>query len=174
MEEGGSKEVWRRVVARRFGEEWGDGLLSWVWMFMGVAYGEVSIWVGRILAKILNLLLGVGNGVKFWQDGWCGDQPLQLAFLGLYNIATNREAFVESSLTRLGAGERRSWDVRFIQDLNDWELDIGAYFLCILESNTPSTDNGNWMRWKLTTNGDFDIHFFFYNKLQGSFFVVFP
>ena len=95
-------------------------------------------------------------------------------FLGLYNIATNREAFVESSLTRLGAGERRSRDVRFIQDLNDWELDIGAYFLCILESNTPSTDNGNWMRWKLTTNGDFDIHFFFYNKLQGSFFVVFP
>ena len=84
------------------------------------------------------------------------------------------EAFIESSLTRLGAGERRSWDVRFIQDLNDWELDIGAYFLCILESNTPSTDNGNWMRWKLTTNGDFDIHFFFYNKLQGSFFVVFP
>ena len=23
LEEGGSKEVWRRVVARRFGEEWG-------------------------------------------------------------------------------------------------------------------------------------------------------
>ena len=22
----------------------------------------------------------VGNRVKFWQDWWCGDQPLQLAF----------------------------------------------------------------------------------------------
>ena len=101
------------MVVRKFGEEWGDGLLSWVGMFMGVAYGEVSVWVGRILAKILNLLFGVGNGMKFWQDGWFGDQPLQLAFSGLYNIATNKEAFVESSLTGLGAGEMRSWDVRF-------------------------------------------------------------
>ena len=25
--------------------------------------------------------IGVGNGVKFWQDWWCGDQPLHLAFL---------------------------------------------------------------------------------------------
>ena len=27
---------------------------------MGVAYGEVFIWAGRILAKILSLLLGWG------------------------------------------------------------------------------------------------------------------
>ena len=60
MEEGGSKEVWRRVVARRFGEEWGDGLLNWEGVFMRVVYGEVSVWVERILAKILNLLLGWG------------------------------------------------------------------------------------------------------------------
>ena len=27
---------------------------------MGVVYGEVFVWVGRILAKILSLLLGSG------------------------------------------------------------------------------------------------------------------
>ena len=53
--------------------------------------------------------------MRFWQDGWCGDQPFQLAFPRLYGIATNREASVESSLTRLGTEERRSWDVRFIR-----------------------------------------------------------
>ena len=46
--------------------------------------------------------------MKFWQDVWCGDQPLQLAFLRLYGIATYREASVEFSLLRLGVGERRS------------------------------------------------------------------
>ena len=44
----------------KFGEEWGDGLLNWVGMFTDVVYGEVSIRVERILAKILILLLGWG------------------------------------------------------------------------------------------------------------------
>ena len=52
MEEGGSEEAWGRVG--------GDGLLSWVGVFMGVVYGEVFAWAGRILAKTLTLLLGWG------------------------------------------------------------------------------------------------------------------
>ena len=39
-------------------------------------------------------------------------------------------------------GESRSWDVCFTQDLNDWELDLVVDFLHTLESNTPSTENG--------------------------------
>ena len=52
----------RRLVASKFGEEWGDRLLSWVGEFMGVVYGDVFEWVGRILAIILSLLLGWGMG----------------------------------------------------------------------------------------------------------------
>ena len=40
------------------GKSGGDGLLSWVGEFMGMVYGKVFVWVGRILAKILSLLLG--------------------------------------------------------------------------------------------------------------------
>ena len=47
--------LWRRVVAHKFGEEWGDGLPSWVEGYMGVACGEVSEWVERFLAKIFGL-----------------------------------------------------------------------------------------------------------------------
>ena len=36
----------------------GDGLLSWVEMCMGVVYEEASVWVGRLLVKILSLRLG--------------------------------------------------------------------------------------------------------------------
>ena len=49
--------------------------------------------------------------MRFWQDGWCGNRPLQLTFSRLYGIYTDGEASIESPLTRLGAGERRSWDV---------------------------------------------------------------
>ena len=36
----------------------GDGPQSWVGEFMGVVCGEVLAWDGRILAKIVSLLLG--------------------------------------------------------------------------------------------------------------------
>lgn len=58
----------------------------------------------------------VGNRVKFWQYCWCGDQPPQLSFPVLYEIAINRESSIEFFLARQGEGEgeRRSWDVCFI------------------------------------------------------------
>ena len=31
--------LWRRVVDLKFGEEWGDGPLSWEGVFVGVIYG---------------------------------------------------------------------------------------------------------------------------------------
>ena len=57
------------------------------------------------------------------------------------------------------SGERRSWDVCFTRDLNDWELDLVVDFLHILEPNTPSTERGDHMRWKLKKNEDFDTRF---------------
>ena len=96
-------------------------------------------------SKNTHFAVGVGSRVKFWQGVWCGDQPFQLAFPRLYGIATYREASIEFSLLRLGVGERRSWNVCFLRDLNDWELDTWEDFNCILESNIPLTDNGDWM-----------------------------
>ena len=52
--------LWRRVVASKYGEEWGEGPQSWVGEFVGVVCGEVFARDGRILAKIVSLLLGWG------------------------------------------------------------------------------------------------------------------
>ena len=75
--------------------------------------------------------------------------------------------FVEASLLRQGAEERRIWNVCFIRDFNDWEMDEGLHFFRILGANTPPMDVGDWMRWKLKPNGVFDIRSF-YNKLRDS------
>ena len=50
-----------------------------------------------------------------------------------------------------------NWNVRFIRDFNDWEMDKGLHFLRILGVNTPPMDVGDRMRWKLKPNGVFDI-----------------
>ena len=110
--------------------------------------------------------------MRFWQDGWCGDQPFQLAFPRLYDIAIDKEVFLEASLSRQGVEDRRIWDVCFIREFNNWEMDEGLHFLRILGANTPPMDVGDRMRWKLKFNGDFDI-WSYYNKLRNSPSIVF-
>ena len=61
----------------------------------------------------------MGDRVKFWTDRWCRDLPLQLSFLVVYGIATNREASVASFLERLGIEARRSLNVCLIREPND-------------------------------------------------------
>ena len=54
---------WRRVVAMEFGKEWregGDGLLSWVGIYMVVIFGAVLEWVRKHLVNTLGLRLGWG------------------------------------------------------------------------------------------------------------------
>ena len=70
----------------------------------------------------------MGDKVTLWTDQWCGESPLHLIFPGVYRIASNKEASVASSLEQLGIEERRSWDVRFIQRPNDWEMGGVLYF----------------------------------------------
>ena len=115
-------------------------------MYIGVVCGEVSEWVGRFLAKNIQFAVGVGDRVKFWTNWWCGDSSLQLTFLVVFGIASNREAYVASSLERLGIGEWRSLDICFIQRPNDWEMGIVDEFLRTLGSNLPPTENGDQMR----------------------------
>ena len=69
--------------------------------------------------------------------------------------------------------ERRSWNVCFIRDFNDWEMDEGLHFPRILGANTPPMEVGDRMKWKLKPNGVFDIRSY-YNKLRDSPSTVFP
>ena len=42
--------------------------------------------------------------------------------------------------------ERRIWNVCFIRDFNDWEMDEGLHFFRILGANTPPMDVGDQIR----------------------------
>ena len=67
----------------------------------------------EIVCKNVHFKVEMGDRVNSGQT--CGDLPLQLAFSTLYTFAANKEASVESSLLFQGAGNRRTWDVRFIR-----------------------------------------------------------
>ena len=53
-------------------------------------------------SKNCQFIIGLGNRVRFWQDGWYRDQPFQLAYPRLYGIAIDKEVSVEAFLSRQG------------------------------------------------------------------------
>ena len=99
----------------------------------------------EVFSKYIRFEVGVGDRVTLWTDQWCGDSSLQLTFLVVYGIASNKEASVTSSLERLGIGDWSSWDVRFNWRPNDWEMGVVDEFLLIFGSNLPPTVNGDRM-----------------------------
>ncbi|RVW45359.1 putative mitochondrial protein [Vitis vinifera] len=66
--------------------------------------------------------VGKGNKIRFWNDMWCGDSALSQRFPHLYILAAHRNALVEDMRDQ-NAGEG-SWNLRFIRDFNDWEVEM--------------------------------------------------
>ena len=66
-----------------------------------------------------------------WRSAFEDDVPV------LFENATDREALVESLLDRPAEGERRNWDVSFLRNFNDWELEVVAAFLNLIDSHIP-------------------------------------
>ncbi|WVZ51089.1 hypothetical protein U9M48_002268, partial [Paspalum notatum var. saurae] len=61
--------------------------------------GVSHFWAGLMEVKQDFLSLGsfyIGDGtqVRFWEDTWCGNQPLKLSYPSLFNVVTNKDATV--------------------------------------------------------------------------------
>ena len=81
VEEGGSFKVWGRVG--RWTSKLGRGVHGCgLWRSIRMGWEDFS--------KNTKFVVGLGNRVRFWQDGWYGDQPFQLALPRLYGSGGGR------------------------------------------------------------------------------------
>ena len=76
----------------------------------------------------------------------------------LFETASDKDASLESLLeiqqVFFGGGQR-SWGVGFMRNFNDWEIDMAASFLHLLESYIPTREGEDRMRGKLKSNREF-------------------
>ncbi|XP_059630150.1 uncharacterized protein LOC132273143 [Cornus florida] len=101
---------------------------KWLWRF-----GMERHWLWR---KVVVSRFGESRGgwdgrrISFWEDVWCGDIPLALAFPQLFRIASERQARVINCY-HLDNG-RLVWDIRFKRLFQDWEVDDAIRLLEVL------------------------------------------
>ena len=117
--------------------------------------------------------VGIGDRIRCWIDRWCGDCPLKDVFPDLYACASNHQATIDSILIRSALGSRSDWNVHFVRNFNDWEVEGVASFFELLHSHSSFRKGGDGLRWRLKGNGVFDIRSF-YSALRHKQPMTFP
>jgi hypothetical protein len=141
----------------------------------GLWKGIMSSWEDYF--QHVEFVVGQGNCVSFWKDKWCGDTTLMDLFPMLFTRSSHREATIENVLTRPDSRGVREWNVTFVHDFNDWEVEVVVSFFQFRHSHTvpnaaPTADPDS-LRWKLCKDGAFASHSFYY-ALSDRLGVSFP
>jgi hypothetical protein len=80
----------------------------------------------------------------------------------LFACSTFRFASIAFVLISFDVGEGRIWNLAFVRDFNDWEVEEVLAFFNFIHSKIPAALALNSMRWKLRQNGEFDVKSFYH------------
>ena len=91
-------------------------------------------------------------------------------FPALFTCSSNREATIVNVLTSPDSRGVWEWNVTFVRDFNDWEVDVVAEFFQFLHSHKFPIAAPNvapdGLRWKLCKDGAFASCSFYYALLD--------
>ncbi|KAL6349758.1 hypothetical protein AAG906_001645 [Vitis piasezkii] len=147
-------DLWKQVIVAKYGQEG----LGWR---AKKSYGTIGVGVWKEIWKEsdwcwdnMGFIVGKGNKINFWTDVWCEDTRLAQSFPHLYAMASHRNATVEEMWDQnFGQG---GWNLRFLRDFNDWELEMIGNLLHVLRDFKPSMEEDS-VRWKGGRSGKFRV-----------------
>jgi len=137
---GSKRDAWWRVVVD---SKYGSLRGGWCSLEPTGAFG-VGVWKNirkgwDSFSRFTRSVMGDGSKISFWHDLWCGDTALKVAFPSLFGIARLKDAIVANNLEQLG--DSFQWNVIFIREAHDWEVDVFASFFQLLHSIKINRDN---------------------------------
>ena len=80
------ESLWKQIIIDKFEEE------ERGWCSRGVRDGYKNEWESIRSRSLISI--GSGKKVKFWNDLWCKDLTLELAFLSLFSFASDKDGWV--------------------------------------------------------------------------------
>ena len=130
--------LWKQVIKVKYGQEglgWrpkkangavGVGVWKKIW--------EESDWCwDNMIFRV-----GKGNKIRFWTDIWCTDTTLSHCFPHLFGMAVQRSSTIEEMWDQ-NSGQG-GWNLNFLRDFNDWELDMVGDLLHVLRGHRSSLE----------------------------------
>ena len=95
---------WKDLISLKYGLE--DG--GWFLVEPRVSFG-VGLWKdirkeAQQLKQKCKLLLGDASRIRFWEDRWCGENPLCVSFPTLYVVAASKGATLGEVWETTGEG----------------------------------------------------------------------
>ncbi|RVW63033.1 Transposon TX1 uncharacterized 149 kDa protein [Vitis vinifera] len=91
--------------------------------------------IDELAAELRCRVARKGTKIRFWTDVWCTSTTLSQNFPHLFALASHRNATVEEMWDQnFGQGD---WNLRFLRDFNDWELDMVGDLLYVLRVTGP-------------------------------------
>ncbi|RVW30880.1 putative ribonuclease H protein [Vitis vinifera] len=98
--------------------------------------------------------VGKGNTIRFWTDVWCSDLVLSHCFPHLFGMVVQRNSTVEEMWDQ--SSGQGNWNLNFLRDFNDWELDTVGEFLHILRGHKPTLEEDSVL-WRQGRSGQFRV-----------------
>ena len=112
-----------------------------------------------------------GKQEYFWKDRWCNEEPLCETFPSLFALSDSKEAWVAYLWEQRGKGG--SWNIRFVKNLNDWELVVMEQFLLKLQGQTMKREKEDTVVRKGDSKGVFSMREL-YSLLKTGCVIPFP
>ena len=118
--------VRRKLINLKYGMEEGDWFSRTPRGNHGIGRKAINKEAAQ-MKQYCSFDLGDGKSIRFWEDAWCRDEPL--------NIADSK-------------GDSGAWNPKFLRSFNDWELDIVQQLLSLLASKKLMTQRSDKLFWK--------------------------
>ncbi len=153
---------------------WGGGG-DWCSCSVSGPYG-VSLWKTiskgwAAFSRFVRYKVGDGSSIKFWTDKWCGATSLRVQFPDLYRLARFKDTWVWDVVVTHGLNIH--WDVCFIREFQDWELESITLFMDLLYSMEIRHNEADIMCWQSSSRKIFEVNSF-YKLLQSGTDQSFP
>jgi hypothetical protein len=96
-------------------------------------------------SNYISYKVGDGFRIHFWHDIWCGYSALKYSFPERFSLARNKKTLVSEYMDH--NSPHTLWNLNFIRDVHDWEIESLDSFLTLLYSMNPRSRATDSMVW---------------------------